>query len=131
MLSSYVIVMQLSLGCCLYFVASARLRLVEGYPDNPACSGRVEIYHQDQWGTVCDDAWDLQDAQVVCRQLGCGSALSALQNASFGHGSGPIWLDDVGCSGSEFTLKRCSHPSFGSHNCGHHDNAGVVCEGEC
>ncbi|XP_046901314.1 soluble scavenger receptor cysteine-rich domain-containing protein SSC5D-like [Hypomesus transpacificus] len=100
------------------------VRLAAG-PNN--CSGRVEIFYQSQWGTVCDDLWDLQDAQVVCRQLGCGPALSAPSSASFGQGSGPIWLDDVGCSGSEATLAVCPHPPFGSHNCDHGDDAGVVC----
>ncbi|KAM7009826.1 scavenger receptor cysteine-rich domain-containing protein DMBT1-like, partial [Tautogolabrus adspersus] len=105
--------------------AAAPVRLVNS---NNRCSGRVEVYHDGQWGTVCDDAWDLRDANVVCRQMDCGSARSALQNAAFGPGSGPIWLDDVGCSGNETSITECRHPGFGSHNCQHAEDASVICE---
>ncbi|XP_072225683.1 scavenger receptor cysteine-rich domain-containing protein DMBT1-like [Leuresthes tenuis] len=96
-------------------------------PQATRCSGRVEIFNVDSWGTVCDDRWDLNDAQVVCRQLGCGSAQSALQSAHFGEGSGPIWLDEVACSGGERYLSECSHSGFGTNNCEHDEDAGVIC----
>ncbi|XP_029949279.1 scavenger receptor cysteine-rich domain-containing group B protein-like [Salarias fasciatus] len=93
------------------------------------CSGRVEIFHDGQWGTVCDDFWDLPDAEVVCRQLGCGRARSVFPGAAFGPGGGPIWLDDVSCSGNESSISHCRHPGFGVDNCDHYEDASVICEG--
>ena len=108
-------------------MADGEVRLVNG--GNSSCSGRVEIFIQGQWGTVCDDGWGLPDAQVVCRQLGCGRGLSAEARARFGPGQGPIFLDDINCSGNESNLTQCGHRGLGSHNCRHHEDAGVVCEG--
>ena len=87
----------------------------------------MEVYHNGLWGTVCDDGWDLNDAQVVCNELGLGKAVAARHNAFYGHGSGQIWLDDVNCIGIEFTFANCSHRGWGSHNCGHGDDASVNC----
>ncbi|XP_047656907.1 deleted in malignant brain tumors 1 protein-like isoform X4 [Tachysurus fulvidraco] len=103
---------------------SDNVRLTGGYN---FCSGRVEILYNDQWGTVCDDNWDLKDAEVVCRQIGCGKAVTAHQDADFGEGSGEIWLNDVQCSGNESTITQCSHSRFGVNNCSHSEDAGVTC----
>uniref|UniRef100_A0A8C4SIV7 Soluble scavenger receptor cysteine-rich domain-containing protein SSC5D n=1 Tax=Erpetoichthys calabaricus TaxID=27687 RepID=A0A8C4SIV7_ERPCA len=91
------------------------------------CAGRVEVYHRDTWGTVCDKSWDLVDAKVVCRQLGCGTAVRAAVSAEFGEGSGPVWLDDVNCHNYDFTLWDCPSADWGESKCLHRRDAGVVC----
>uniref|UniRef100_I3N4F7 Soluble scavenger receptor cysteine-rich domain-containing protein SSC5D n=1 Tax=Ictidomys tridecemlineatus TaxID=43179 RepID=I3N4F7_ICTTR len=95
------------------------------------CSGslrvRLAVLQGGAWGTVCDEAWDLQDAHVVCRQLGCGHALSALGSAHFGAGAGPIWMDELACVGHESALWPCPSGGWGRHDCGHKEDAGVFC----
>ncbi|CAM5081598.1 unnamed protein product [Natator depressus] len=103
------------------------LRLVNG---SSPCAGRVEVKHQDQWGTACGGAyWNMKGAVVVCKQLGCGSALKALYQAPFGKGSGPTWLYRVNCHGNESALWDCSHQGWGSFTCDHEYDIGVICSG--
>ena len=90
-------------------------------------AGRVEILHNGHWGTICDDSWDLQDAAVACRQLGYDLAVAAPRLATYGQGGGRIWLDDLRCGGREQRLADCRSSGWGNHNCGHWEDAGVVC----
>ncbi|KPP74619.1 hypothetical protein Z043_106205 [Scleropages formosus] len=115
-------------GASVICARGARLRLVNGVHK---CSGRVEVYQSSHWGTVCDDDWDLGDAQVVCRELGCGVALNATGESSFGIGVGmPVLMDNVWCTGTEGSLLDCPSLSFWQHNCAHNEEAGVVCAGQ-
>ena len=108
----------------LAFGIEGAVRLVGGATDN---EGRVEVYHNSTWGTVCDDDWDITDANVVCQQLNYSRATSAPGLAHFGEGSGPILYDNVACNGTETRLADCSHLGLGIHDCNHFEDAGVVC----
>ena len=101
-----------------------RVRLVGGRWKG---EGRVEIFFPDKWGTVCDDNWDMNDARVVCRQLGFPDAVSAPGSAYFGAGNGQIWLDNVECSGKESSISDCRHKGWGVQNCDHSEDASVIC----
>ena len=86
------------------------------------------MYYNGEWGTVCDDGWSYYNARVVCRQLGLGTYGYSLNSAYFGQGSGPIWLDNVQCTGSESILASCGHLGFNiTRSCSHSEDAGVRC----
>ena len=108
------------------FVTNSDIRLVGGSGPH---EGRVEAYHNGTWGTVCDDDWNLQDAAVVCHQLGYINATAALGSARFGAGSGPILFSELACIGNESIITECHHLLTGVHNCSHSEDVGVVCEG--
>ncbi|XP_066263463.1 uncharacterized protein [Branchiostoma lanceolatum] len=114
-------------------VLTIHARLVDGKTSN---EGRLEVRSASggEWGTICNDRWDMKDADVVCRQLGYRGAVPDTEGSFFGKGLGKIWLDEVICAGTESNLAECKLPlGWGIHNCGHDEDVGVVCAGvnEC
>ena len=101
------------------------VRLVNGSGEH---EGRVEIYHAGQWGTVCDDYWTGDDAEVVCRQLGYTGLATGYTRAHFGEGEDPIWMDNTHCEGGEARLADCAFAGWGVQNCRHSEDAGVGCD---
>ena len=97
-------------------------RLVNG---SNAWEGRVEVLHDGMWGTVCGHDWDILDARVVCRSLGFRGAINATYNATYGYGTGPIWIRDLRCNGTESDIFSCPHD--GTSRCSHLRDAGVIC----
>ncbi|KAB0339975.1 hypothetical protein FD754_023505, partial [Muntiacus muntjak] len=105
------------------------LRLKDG---GHRCEGRVEVKHQEDWGTVNDYKWGLEEATVVCRQLGCGAAIDAPQGAHFGPAVGPIWYSVIYCRGTESAIMECSHSTVKDYRpdgLSHDQDAGAVCSG--
>ena len=84
--------------------------------------------HNDEWGTVCDDNWNINDGIVACYQLGF-PYVRVNTTATFGQGTGQIWLANLSCIGFENQLFDCVHNGFGSHDCSHSEDAGLVCDG--
>ena len=110
---------------CVLIPPKTAVRLVNSL--NLPHFGRVEVRYSGIWGTICDNLWDIQDAEVVCRQLGFDGALFAPRNALYGRGKGQRWLDDVKCGGTEISISDCHHSGWGVYNCRYSGDAGVVC----
>ncbi|KAI7845778.1 hypothetical protein COHA_000692 [Chlorella ohadii] len=107
--------------------ARTSLRLVNPNPTNPA-AGRLEVFHNNQWGSVCMDGFNAAAATVVCKQLRRGDVGTVVPTSWFGEGNGkPLWLDEVNCRGDEERLEVCAHAGWGVSNCGHKEDVGVVC----
>ena len=103
------------------------IRLVNDNTAEEGYEGRVEVYYNGTWGRVCGDEWDLNDAEVLCRELGLGLAIDAKSKKSYGDGSGTFWLSKVNCTGTESSIVDCPHSEWGINDCNHSNNAGVRC----
>ncbi|KAG9259735.1 deleted in malignant brain tumors 1 protein-like, partial [Astyanax mexicanus] len=104
---------------------SESVRLVDG---DGFCSGRLEVKTHQSWSTMCETDFDRQDAEVVCRELGCGTPLT-LQGALFGEGTHPFGTREFQCKGSEKSLVTCSISSREEHTCKHGSAVGLTCKG--
>ncbi|XP_038054096.1 scavenger receptor cysteine-rich domain-containing group B protein-like [Patiria miniata] len=101
------------------------VRLVDG---DDALSGRVEIYHHDAWGAICDQGWDFKEAAIVCRQLGFLEAVEAKTGSVFGESELPIVMNRVSCKGTERKLADCPFVCTSPHHCNNSQEAGVICK---
>jgi len=102
---------------------------LSGYPRKHN-EGRIELFYKGEWGTICDDDFSINNANVLCRQLGFVSATGWTHSAKYGKGQGKIWLDNVLCNGAEKSIEFCKSRGWGNSDCTHDEDAGVVCKDE-
>lgn len=114
-----------------YPFSEGDIRLIGG---SSSSEGTVLVFHDNKWGSICDNNWDIRDAHVVCRQLGYPRALQYVHGSRFGRGRRRVWLTDVYCRGSEPNISACWNPGWGTfyrrhrNSCGgHRHSAGAVC----
>ena len=102
------------------------VRLVDGQNET---LGRLEVRNKGVWGTVCDDGFDQEDAEVVCKMLGFeGRVPKVHQEAAFGEGEGPIWIRNIHCKGTENSLKECKSPEWKPDwVCKHTEDVAIDC----
>ena len=114
--------------CFLYYsLTDVTVRLRSGTAEN---NGRVEVFYNGTWGTICDNDWDIQDAHVACKMAGFEGAWSSQCCGFYGYGWGKeIWMDNLHCSGNETSLAECAHGGWGNHGdvCSHYNDVGVYC----
>ncbi|XP_029923217.1 antigen WC1.1-like isoform X2 [Myripristis murdjan] len=107
----------------LEITCSESVRLVNG---NSLCSGRVEVKSDQSWSSVCEADFDQQDAEVVCRELGCGPP-SLLQGALYGEGEAPMWTKEFQCEGNESSLLDCGSSGSARNTCSPGKAVGLTC----
>ena len=109
------------------------IRLVDGKTER---EGRVEIFYNSSWGSVCDTDWGTEEGDVVCRQLGFGPPILTTKGSHYDSTTEEgekrtvnLWLGNIECVGSEAMLAACSHSQWGMANCKTEQEAGVKCSG--
>ncbi|XP_046548306.1 uncharacterized protein LOC124258284 [Haliotis rubra] len=104
-------------------IANTTVRLVGGVKKY---EGRLEVNINGTWGTVCDYAFDKNDAEVACLMLGYNYTVAEVVPSpnDFGGGSGPIHLGNLKCTGKEETLMECERSMF---YCNHRMDVAIRC----
>ena len=90
-------------------------------------AGRVEVFYQGKWGKICRNEWDINDANVVCKQLGFQSAVAEFIGMNTTDENVFIAMSNVACTGQESFLASCKRLD-GIHKCVDNVGAQAFCE---
>lgn len=95
------------------------MRVVNG---SNRCNGRVELYHNGHWRRICSSDWGKEEADVLCREVNCGTPVTQAEALYFGEARDLVGVKTT-CFGNETSLSQCSIQEF-KESC---SDATVVC----
>ena len=89
--------------------------------------GRVDVFYRRRWGKICRIKWDINDAKVVCKQLGFRGALAEfITGMNTTDEDIPVVMSDIACTGQESVLALCNRLD-GEHKCPEDIGAQALC----
>lgn len=102
------------------------LRLVNGND----CAGRVEVFYNGTWGSICSNRMSQLTAVTMCKQLGCGDGGGIAMDFKYGRGSGPTWLDHIECTEQHSSLWQCQSDPWHPRSCDNRaEETHITCTG--
>lgn len=111
------------------YAVAVRLANVSSAPSN-VWMGRLEVQRQGIWLPACATRLTTADATIACRQMKLGTVGRVVAGSTYGPGAGGVWLEGLGCKGTEPQIGACPGIAWGSTKCpGHRQDAGLVCSG--
>ncbi|WAR06753.1 NETR-like protein [Mya arenaria] len=126
----FVLFVELLIVGCKDMSASAETGAVRLTGGSSPKAGRLEVFYNHQWGSVCDDGVTNNLSRVVCSQLGYHTSHpSVIRYLGYEYDTAdmPIWLDSVECRGGERYISECDHDPWGLHDCTHDEDVGINC----
>jgi len=100
--------------------------------NSDGCSGRLQIFYNGTWGSICANSMTLETVSLACKELGCGDGGTLETGLRYGRVSGPAWLDNVQCGERTSSFWQCSSTPWDPQSCEDlRDEIHITCNGNC
>ena len=121
--STYQVIFLLNL-----LIGEGSVRLTGGALDN---EGRLEVFFDGEWGSVCNRNWGRWSGSVACKDLGYESLVKVTGTSQYNNAENiPIWLNGVQCAKNDRRIRDCAHEPVGYQPCSHDEDVGLICSGK-
>ena len=99
--------------------------------NSDGCSGRLQVFYNGTWGSVCSNSMTTETVSLVCKELGCGNEGSLETISNDAKLSGTAWLDHVECGKSNSSFWQCPSAPWHPQSCDDlREEAHITCNGK-